>query len=174
MSGCFSVEQRYYTDIKKGSKEPVAPSAQIKTYKYSGEGISDEQVKAWKAIYQTVREMIKATGYNSTLSGKCETILATHITSLIVFCGVKTEELFIPLKSNGYYVTNIFPFKSFDDIYDNTWRMPFTVRDEKLLKSFLETLKGSQDFIVSEEDDGEIQYVTTIKMNGTFPKGDDQ
>lgn len=174
MSECFSVEQRYYTKIIKGSKEPVAPPAQIKTYKYSGEGISDEQVKAWQAIYQTVSGTIKAIGYNSTLSGKCEAILATHITSLIVFCGVKTEELFIPLKSNEYHITNIFPFKSFVDMYDEAWRIPFTVNDEKLLKSFLETLKGSQEPIVDEEDDEEIQYITMIKIDGTFPKGDDQ
>lgn len=168
---CLIVRENYFFSLMRGQRKLSIPKAQMSNYEYSGKGISDKNVELWEKTYRTVISVIKVIGYNTTLCSKCEIILATHFTNLIVFCGVKTSELFVEVEENDNHITNAFSFKSFSDVNDETWRMKYVLNKKEWLKSFLETMTGGQEVqslgtIASDNE----SFVTNIFITATFPR----
>lgn len=71
-----------------------------KKYEYSGENCSDEKFEEWQRVSKKVYNILlyshKVPGYGAQM------ILAVHLTSLIVFCGVNPKDLFKKDKKEGY------------------------------------------------------------------------
>lgn len=71
-----------------------------KEYKYSGENCSDEKFEEWHRVYKKVYNIIKFS--NKVPGNGAQIILAVHLTSLMVFCGVTPKDLFKKDRQKGY------------------------------------------------------------------------
>ena len=61
-------------------------------YKYSGEGADEKTVKAWKEVFKLFMKYMKANRGEYNASNYA--LWCVHFASLVVFCGVKAEDIF--------------------------------------------------------------------------------
>jgi len=162
-SSTFSVNTYYYTNDT--SDDDVLP-IQRKDLSYKGKDVTDAQVKLWAETYKAVIRLINTIGYNCSHDDIPQTCLGVHLTSLMVFCGVKIGEVFT--KERRMYYTNAFAYKDICDEFKNAQKLNTIIGDEKRLKKFLQSLTGRQEVRKVYGVDDETARMTTINIFGVI------
>lgn len=127
--------------VDNSEDNPVLPAERLNV-EYNGASADEETVKQWKEIFKSVWNLarwVDCYGYGD------KEAWAAHIASLIVFCGVKPEDIYRKNKKRRlFYGYNCLTLK--DAIGDKSIRKSLILE----LKD-LSSLKGRQTIIADSE-----------------------